>query len=183
MPRLYLIRHGQASADWSQDSDPPLSEEGHSQAKAMVAEIAPCGPLPLLSSPLARTLETAAPLARAWSTTAQIEARVGEIPSPAGLGLAQRLDWLKSIAGQRWSELDADLQQWRQVLLDTLNGIEADTAIVSHFIAINTATGAATGDDRVVHFAPGYCAVTILETTSDGLQLIERGAQAQTKIL
>jgi len=183
MPRLYLIRHGQASADWSGHSDPPLAPEGHQQAQVMAQEMAPLGPLPLFSSPLARTLETAEALARAWATTPTIEPRVGEIPSPEGMALTERLDWLREIAGQRWPELAPELQQWRHTLLETLTSIQADTVIVSHFIAINTATGAAIGDERVVHFAPGYCSITILEVTPDGLQLIERGAEAQTKVL
>lgn len=183
MPRLYLIRHGKASADWSGHSDPPLAPEGHQQAQAMAREMAPLGPLPLLSSPLARTRETADPLARAWSAAPVIEPRVGEIPSPADLELTQRLDWLRRIAGQRWHELAPELREWRRSLLETLGEIDTDSVIVSHFIAINAATGAAIGDDRVVHFAPGYCSVTILETTPDSLRLLQRGAEAETKIL
>ena len=183
MPRLYLIRHGKASADWSGHSDPPLAPEGHQQAQAMARRMAPLGPLPLLSSPLARTRETADPLARAWSTTPAMEPRVGEIPSPDGMALTKRLEWLKKIAGQHWPELEPPLQQWRRTLLETLGSIQTDTVIVSHFIAINTATGAAIGDDRVVHFAPGYCSITTLKVTPDGLQLIERGTEAKTKIL
>ncbi len=183
MPRIYLIRHGKAGADWSAHNDPTLAPEGYQQARVMAEVMAPLGPLPLISSPLARTRETAAPLARAWSTEAAIEDRVGEIPSPAGMALAQRLDWLRHIAGLRWKEIDQSLQQWRRRLLEALLETEHDKVIVSHFIAINTAVGAATGDDRVVHFAPGYCSITVLEASTKGLRLIERGTQDETRVL
>ena len=47
--------------------DPGLDALGHSQAEAVAQKLASLGPLPILSSPLRRTRETAAPLAKLWN--------------------------------------------------------------------------------------------------------------------
>ena len=41
--------------------------------------------------------------------------------------------------------------------------LRADTVVVTHFLAINAVVGAATGDDRVVCFAPAHCSRTTVE--------------------
>ena len=58
----------------------------------MAAALAPLGPLPIVVSPLRRTRETAAALERLWATTAVVDDRVAEIPSPTDdLPSARRL--------------------------------------------------------------------------------------------
>ncbi|HUJ48347.1 MAG TPA: hypothetical protein VLV55_14525, partial [Rhizomicrobium sp.] len=59
-----------------------------------------------------------------------------------------------------------------------LLAIPEDTAVFTHYIAINVAIGAAAGDDRVVVFSPDNCSVTILETDGGVLRLIEKGREA-----
>ncbi len=63
-------------------------------------------------------------------------------------------------------------------------GIEAGggAAIFSHFVAINAAVSAATGDDRVLSFRPGNASITVFETDGTRLTLIERGLEAETQI-
>lgn len=182
MPMLYLVRHGRAAAGWDRDMDPGLAPEGREQAQAMAQQLAPRGPLALMASPLARARATAAPLARAWRTEPRIEPRVGEIPSPMP-DLAARGEWLREIAARRWPELDADLHHWRTEVVAALTALSADTVIVSHFIAINVAVGAATEDDRVVSFSPGYCSVTTLRVEDGRLALVARGAEGRTRVL
>lgn len=182
MPTLYLVRHGRAAADWESDLDPGLDSSGREQAQAAAATLAPLGPLHLIVSPMARTRETAAPLAEAWRIAPVVEPRVSEIPSPA-LDLNARGRWLRELAGRNWSELDPDLRAWRADVLAALNEATEDTVVVTHFIAINVAAGAATGNDRVVGFSPDYCSVTILRTTANGLELVRHGAQGQTRVL
>src|SRR5204863_69523 len=79
----YLVRHGKAAASFSEARDPGLDEAGAAQAEAMAERLAPLGPLPIISSPLRRTRETAMPLERRWRFTARVEPAVGEIPSPS----------------------------------------------------------------------------------------------------
>ncbi len=63
MPRITMVRHGQAAAGFSDDLDPGLSALGREQADAAAAALAPIGPQPIIASPLRRCRETAAPLA------------------------------------------------------------------------------------------------------------------------
>jgi broad specificity phosphatase PhoE len=182
MPMLYLIRHGRAAAGWDSDPDPGLDTLGHGQARDAAERLDTHGPLDLIVSPMRRTQETAAPLAARWGLEPRIEPRVSEIPSPL-TDLRARGEWLRGVVAREWTQLDAPLLAWRQALLQALGELQRDTAVVTHFIAINAAAGAACGDDRVVHFRPDYCSVTILRSRQGTLELIELGAQGQTRVL
>ena len=100
MTRLYLVRHGRASAGWDTDPDPGLDEIGVRQAKQAAARLSAHGPLPIITSPLLRCRQTAAELARLWHVEPRVEPAVGEIPSPEGVAMSDRIalfafDWLK----------------------------------------------------------------------------------------
>jgi broad specificity phosphatase PhoE len=60
--------------------------------------------------------------------------------------------------------------------------VEENTAIFSHFVAINAAAGAAVDDDGVLLFRPDNGSITIIETDGGTLTLIERGAEAATRV-
>lgn len=182
MPTLYLVRHGRAAASWDSDYDPGLDDVGREQARRAAAALAPFGPLNLVVSPMARTRETAAPLARAWKREPRIEPKVSEIPSPVK-ELQARGRWLREIAERNWRELDEPLQRWRAEMLRALIELEYDAVVVTHYIAINLTVGAAANDDRVVSFRPDYCSVTIVRTGGDKLHLVQLGVEAKTKIL
>lgn len=182
MATLYLIRHGRAAGGWTQDADPGLDPEGESQARSMAAAMAARGPLDLVISPLRRTRLTAVPLAEAWGVEGRIEPRVGEIPSPEGEQgeLANRGAWLASVMSSTWDDPAlAGLSSWRTELLAALEEM-GDSAVISHFVAINTAVGAATGDRRVTSFRPDYCSVTVLRNDGGRLQLVELGCESST---
>lgn len=179
--RLYLARHGKAAAGWDADPDPGLDETGRAQAEAMAARLADLGPLSIICSPLRRTRETAAPLEAVWRTQAVIEPDVAEVPSPSD-DLAARGAWLRGIMAGTWTQAGDGLAPWRRGVVDRLTAIAEDTVVVSHFIAINVAVGAATEDDRVVGFRPDNCSVTVLESDGSVLRLIERGAEAVTEV-
>jgi len=178
MVRLYLVRHGRAEAGFGESMDPGLDALGREQAEAAAAKLAPLGPLPILSSPLRRARETAAPLAALWNRAPVIERAVAEIPSPQGMGLEQRVAWLRKLMAGSWRGVPRDLAQWRELCIATVAAIPRDTAIFSHYIAINVIFGAATGDDRVVAFSPDNCSVTVVETDGTGLRLIDKGHEA-----
>ena len=72
MPRLILVRHGRAAAGWGADLDPGLDELGRTQAENVAKVLAPQGPLPIVTSPLRRCQETAAPLAALWQNAATL---------------------------------------------------------------------------------------------------------------
>jgi broad specificity phosphatase PhoE len=189
MARIYMIRHGEAAAGWSEDKDPGLSDLGRSQseaaAKAIMAREG--SPLPILSSPLRRCQETSIPLATAWEQTATIEPRVAEIPSP-DLSLEERGVWLRQIMTGTWAETEAPLGHdlnlvgWKQSVVDALLELKTDTVIFSHFIAINAAVGHALSDPSVICFRPDNCSVTVFETDGERLNVVEQGGEAETKV-
>jgi broad specificity phosphatase PhoE len=177
MARLYLVRHGRAAAGFGESHDPGLDEVGREQAKAVAQQLASHRPLPILSSPLRRTRETAAPLSELWRTELLIEEAVAEIPSPTD-NLQERVAWLREFMAGSWRNATPALAEWRESVIAALLAVPEDTVIFSHYIAINVATGAAIGDDRVVVFSPDNCSITVFENEGGALRLIEKGDEA-----
>lgn len=192
MPRIYMIRHGKAAAGWGADADPGLDAEGQAQseaaAKEVVALVGEQTQLPLMTSPLKRCRETSVPLAKLWSSVPQVEPMVSEIPSPTE-DLDERAQWLRRVMPGTWADIakdevsgDVDFTGWRDGLVARLKEVTQDTVIFSHFIAINAAVGAATGDDRVVCFRPDNCSVTVFDVSADTLTLVTQGREADTVV-
>lgn len=181
MAKIYIVRHGQASAGWGADIDPGLSKLGWEQAQQAAKILAPTGPVRVLSSPMARALETAQPLCELWQVEPVVESRVAEIPSPAN-DLGQRTQWLHQIMQDKWPNLSADLQIWRRKIIDAVEELTEDTVIFSHFIAINVLVGAATDNDLVVNFFPDNASITIFDVYRNHMNLVERGKEAGTII-
>jgi len=183
MSRIHMVRHGRAAAGFGESMDPGLDELGRSQADTVAAKLASLGPLPILASPLARTRQTAAPLAKLWKREPVIEDAVAEIPSPKGMTLEARVAWLRKLMAGSWRDASPELATWRERCIATVAAIPRDTVIFSHYVAINVIAGAATGDDRVVVFSPDNCSVTVFETDGTKLRLIEKGGEASlTKV-
>jgi broad specificity phosphatase PhoE len=182
MTRIHLVRHGRAAAGWSVDPDPPLDELGEQQAVAVADRLAPLGSLPIVTSPLLRCRQTAQPLAARWSVEPRVEDLVAEIPSPDGVAMADRVEWLRTAMAGTWTQLGTRYTEFRDRAVAFLAGIERDTVVFSHFIAINAAIGAALGDDRLVLRSLDNCSVSVFECVSGRLQLVESGREADTLI-
>jgi broad specificity phosphatase PhoE len=178
MARIYMVRHGKAEAGFGEGMDPGLDALGRTQAEAVAQTLKGKGPLPILSSPLRRTQETAAPLAALWQRVPVIEAAVAEIPSPKGMTLEERAQWLRKLMAGSWRTVPPELAEWREACIATVASIANDSVIFSHYVAINVLAGSALGDDRVVAFSPDNCSVTIFETGGGTLSLIEKGGEA-----
>lgn len=176
-----MVRHGRAEAGFGESMDPGLDAMGREQARVTAKRLAEIGPLAIVSSPLKRAQETAAPLAQIWRREPRIEEAVSEIPSPTH-NLAERAQWLRKFMVGSWRDASLELAQWRENAIAALAVLNIDTVIFSHFIAINVAAGAATDDDKVVVFSPDNCSVTVFETENGKLRLVEWGHEAQTKV-
>ena len=179
--RLLLVRHARPTANWNDHPDSGLDATGREQAAALAADLGPTGPRPLVSSPLLRTRETAAPLAARWGIEPEIRADVGEIPSP-GAEVADRGAWLREVLRGRWADVDARVARWREELLAALVGFDDDTVVVTHFVAINAAVGSATGNDRIISFTPDHCSRTELAVEGDRLSLVALGHERITEV-
>lgn len=182
MTRVHLVRHGRAAAGWDVDPDPGLDELGREQSLAVARRLAPLGPLAVVSSPLLRCQQTAFPLATAWKATPVVDPAVAEIPSPEGVDMADRVEWLRAAMGGTWAELGAPYTAFRDGVVAAVSALAVDTVVFSHFVAINAVIGAALGDDRLVIRSLDNCSVTVVDVVDGGLRLVEGGHEADTLI-
>lgn len=189
--RLYLIRHGKPASTWGDhgaDPDPGLDELGRAQAEAAAAALlalpAELRPSRVLTSPLRRCRETAAPFAAALGVEAVVSPAVAEIPTPAGLAGAERSQWLRRAFDLTWGEIEGgDYARWRDEVATALVAA-APAAVFSHFVAINAAVSVAEGHERVRACQPGHASITVLDADGrGGLKLVALGAQAETQVL
>ena len=178
MARLHLVRHAEASSGWGSDLDPGLSALGRQQAEATAAALnASLGPRAVLTSPLRRARETAAPLGERWGRAPAVVAAFGEIPSPS-TDLAERAAWLPRALRGRWSDLGPEVARWRAGLVEAAAGLADDAVAVTHFVAINALVAHAEGRDEVTTFLPANASVTVLDVVGERFQVVERGAEA-----
>jgi broad specificity phosphatase PhoE len=136
----------------------------------------------MVTSPMRRAAETALPLSTLLSIQPLIAPEVAEIPTPENMSLQHRGEWLHAIMFRDWGSVEPGLRRWRNEVVDYLLPLKADTAVYSHYVAINVALGTAIGDDRVMCFSPAHASVTILETNGRSLSLVELGDTAQTAV-
>lgn len=176
MPRLYLVRHGRAAAGFGEDLDPGLDDHGKQQAHAMAERMAELGPLPMMTSPLRRTRETAAPLEQRWKVAALVDGGVAEIPSPSE-DLAERAAWIRDALAKTWTELGPRYKSWRTMVTELLLRGREDMVVVTHFVAINAVIGVATNDDRVMCARVDNASVTIVDHDNKAFSVVEIGGE------
>ena len=188
MSRIYMIRHGKPAATWGQasDGDPGLDETGKAQAEAARDALLalPEPPKLVVSSPLRRCRETAAPTAMALGVEAIIDARFGEVPTPVALAPGERPDWLRRAFAGRWSEIrgDLDYEAWRRAVAEALLEYPG-AAVFSHYVAINAAVSVVTEREEVLCFRPDHVSITVFELDAGELRLAEHGREAETQVL
>lgn len=177
---IYLIRHGEPAGAYGTDPNPGLTELGTRQAFAAAETLARAGAKWAITSPLARSRETAAQFEKVMETHARIETGVGEIVTPPGI--EDRVTWLRGIMAGNWTGTGPELDAWRQKVLAAVERLPDDTAVFSHFVAINVIVGLLTNDDRVVVFKPGHASITKLTRVGGKLRVAELGAEAATVV-
>jgi broad specificity phosphatase PhoE len=189
MKAIHVIRHGRPASTWGgADDDPGLDAVGLEQARAVAREIlalpAASRPDRVVSSPLRRCRETAAPLAEALGVEVEIDPRVGEIPTPQALSANERPEWLRGAFSGRWAEIGGDLDYaaWARGVASALLSRDG-AAVFSHFVALNAAVATATGQEQVVVFRPDHCSRTVFQAEGDRLILVEKGREAQSQVL
>src|SRR5260370_16816556 len=96
------------------------------------------GPLTILTSPLRRCRETAAPLSAIWRVEPIVEPRIAEVPGPP-ISALSREEWLRRALIAEWPELialgqtlqdgyDYTLTRWRPLALDAPPACPPDPA-------------------------------------------------------
>jgi len=186
MPTLYLVRHGRVHPSPADPEDPELSPEGQSQALEVADELhARLPALPILTSPLRRCRETAAPLSARWGIEPIVEPRLAEVPGPPP-SVLPRKEWIRQSLVVDWPEFialgktlqdgyDNFLVNWRAGVLEAALACPYDAVIFSHFVPVNVLTGHATRSERVACFLPDHTSVTVFETRGGQIRLLEQG--------
>lgn len=181
MPRLYLVRHGEAAASWAEAPDPGLSARGQEQAERAADALAERGITTILSSPLARATATAAPLAARLGRPVTVDRRYRELPST--VPLAGRAAWLAQIMRARWDEVGVELGRWREEAWHALLDGTEPTAVFTHFMLINAVVSLATGATHTVCFEPDNGSITELEVVDGAIEVVRLGAVRTTRVL
>jgi broad specificity phosphatase PhoE len=177
---IYLIRHGEPAGSFGAHPNPGLTELGHRQAFAAAEALATAGAKRAIVSPLQRSRETAAAFEKLMETHARIETAVGEIITPPGT--EDRVAWLRGVMAGSWTGVGPEYDSWRANALAAVDKLQDETAVFSHFVAINAIVGLLTGDDRVVVFRPGHCSITKLARRGGKLVVTELGSEAATVV-
>jgi broad specificity phosphatase PhoE len=180
--RLVLVRHARAAAGWDTHPDPELDDVGRAQAAVLAVELGSEPPRLVVTSPLRRCRETAAPLAAAWEMVPVVDEAVAEIPSPVDVPMDERVAWLRAAITKEWADLGPRYTTWRDAVVARLVAFTEPAVVVSHFVAINAVIGAAVGDDRVVIRRLDNCSRTVVEVDGDRLRLVDAGHEADTLI-
>lgn len=179
---VHLVRHGRAAAGWNIDPDPDLDELGHRQAAQVATHLQTLGNLTVISSPLLRCRSTATAYAELTGQTVTIEPSVAEIPSPEGIEMTDRVDWLRAAMQGTWSDLGPRYVTYRDAITSYVSSCADATVVFSHFVAINAVIGACLGDDALVIRSLDNCSVTTVAIDPSGLHLLAGGNEADTLI-
>ena len=108
MAIVHLARHGRATGGWDADPDPGLDDVGVGAGGGARRSARPARARGsrIVTSPMRRCRETAAPLARRWGVTPVVEPLVAEMPVAAGCPDGwPGADWLRQAMAGTWSDL------------------------------------------------------------------------------
>ena len=182
MTLIWLVRHGEAAAGFSEDTDPPLSPLGREQALQSADTLSRCVPehATLLSSPKRRAIETGEPYAASVRGELEIDARFIELPSPGDL--VARRQWLDEVLQGQWSALPEPVQLWRREIVSAIDSFTSPTVIFTHFLVINAVAAHISGQDGVVQCLPANASVHELSVEGSGWQWRVRGAMLKSVV-
>ncbi len=182
MTDIWFVRHGEATAAFDQDTDPPLSDLGREQAARSARCLSQCVPdnAQLLTSPKLRAMQTGEPFAALRGSPLDIDLRFIELPSPEAL--TEREEWIQRVLRGRWSELPESIHSWQRDILEAIQGLQAPTVIFSHFLVINTVAAHMSGGDGVLQCLPANGSVHHFRVREGSLQWIARGEMLQSAV-
>jgi broad specificity phosphatase PhoE len=161
-----------------------LSELGRRQAEAAAESLRALGKFDVVSSPMLRCRQTAAPYARWRGLAPAIEPRVSEIVADDDVEdrvawLQARFPWREPGPSRLWNSLEPRLRDWRETMLSFIRSIDSDTAVFTHFIGINVICGAALRREETIVCRPDHASITELEVETGALRFLRHGASMQ----
>ena len=180
---LVLVRHALPvridSTDDGSPADPGLSDVGWQQAVRVIEALSLDSVDAIYSSPAARALETAEPLAAALGLPVQVEPGIAEFDKDHGAYVP--VEELRAEDDPRWHALvrgelqdsGVDPEGFRRTVHAAVEGIVQQhpggrAVLFSHSGAINAYTGGVAGQEKVLWFAPAYASLTRIGASRDG---------------
>ena len=171
--KLVLVRHGRPDEeDRVRPHDPPLRADGRAQAEAVAARLALEGITRIVSSPMARAMQTAQPLAdrlglpvdiiEGWAEADRHVARYRSTETLRTLGDVEWQRFLADPIGYFGGDAAAFQADVLAALYASIGARGAHGAVCAHGLPINVVRSHALGLQRIVHFAPGYASMTRL---------------------
>ena len=181
---LLLIRHAEpvriAEGEVVGPADPGLTPRGHDQAARLGAWIAVEGVDAIVTSPLRRARETAAPLAAALGLEPEIDEGVAEYDAASGSYIP--IEELRELKDERWyatiegrwgdvggidpHEFQARVVPAVEALIERHAGQRL--AVIAHGGMINVYLAHVLGVDRLLWFHPEYTSVSRVRAARSG---------------
>jgi probable phosphoglycerate mutase len=176
---LLLIRHGEPVriVDADGPADPPLGDRGRVQSDRLAAWLAQEHIDAVVSSPMRRARQTAAPLAAAHGVQIQIHDGLAEFDVKATSYIP--LEELKATGDERYlamkeGRLDSygiDLAEFQAAAVSAVEQVIAahpsrKVAVCCHGGVINAYTSHVIGLDRVLWFETGYTSISRVAASS-----------------
>ena len=177
---IYLVRHGEAANSWAEALDSPLSELGNQQAKSVSRSFGET-PLSIVSSPMLRAKQTAAPLSQIWNVSVKIDDCFIEIPSDSEE--SDRKKWLQQIFKQEWNMVNRQIWEWRERAFEALLCKKSNTVIFTHFMLINAVISKIEKTNQLVFFSPDNASITHLKVTNERtIKIVKLGREKKTVV-
>lgn len=181
---LLLIRHGlPLRIESDQPVDPPLAPLGHAQAQALAEWLIPHPPDRLLSSTMARAVDTADHVARQFGLEPTAEADFCEFDRGAKAyipleeldrdhpHMRQLIDdWIGPGGAERRAAFQAKVLAALHRHVD--DSMSECTALVCHGGVINVILADVLGTDRMMFFQPDYTSVSRLAVSGGRFRLL-----------
>jgi len=181
---LLLVRHAQPvrvdEGTVAGSADPELSAAGRRQAERLAAWLAADAPAVLLSSPLRRARETAAPVADALGLPVEIVDGLAEYDAAAGeyipieeLRAAKDERWYATIEG-RWADVGGvDPHEFQAQVVPVVESVIARfpgrrVAVFTHGGVLNVYLAHVLGLDAALWFHPEYTSVSRVQAARSG---------------
>ncbi|MFI4974133.1 MAG: histidine phosphatase family protein [Caulobacterales bacterium] len=163
---LVLIRHGLPIRSEATD-DPPLSQEGHDQARRVAAQLARERIDAVYASTMRRAVQTAEPFAAVGGHEVQLHGGIVEFDR--GSGAYVPMEELKRENYEAWKAFvdggyGMEIGEFQKLVVDSLEEIIRDNtsrrvAVFCHGGVINVWTAHILGMQPRLFFEPGYTSV------------------------
>ena len=176
---LILIRHGLPERIIRQDgspADPPLSKDGHQQARKVAQWLTDLHIDRIYSSPMQRALQTAGPIASQKGLAVVVVPGVAEYDQNSELYIP--VEQLKELNYERWrrlmkGEVDADFPEFARTVCSSLGEIVSQNkgkrvAVACHGGVINVWTAHVIGFEARMFFNPNYTSINRFMAASSG---------------